>query len=528
MRRVNLDIRAPNENGKLLLQLCKSSSLRIANGRIAGDELGCFTRYPLHDNRDVDPSVIDYSLISENLLPEVQRFTVNKLTSLSDHCCISTRIKTDCFISLPAKNETDNVDMSPIPARFLWNPDSADNFTAALNEPAILDRLVSFQNSVFSNDQNGTDEAVNQLTNIILDVATTSISKSTKRFKGKRIKKNPQKKWLTKDCQVTKNKLSRLANKLRQCPFDHDLQQKYRALYFHYKTMIRKAAKTYNNDLKDKLLSIENNNPKMFWNMISKIKTEDNATDPIDGALVGLPQKAKKYIDYFTNLYSSPNNSTSEAASVFKSFLKDKYRDKDIMKYLNSPFQLEEVKNGINKLKSGKAPGIDNVINEFLKVGANILVKSITKLFNHLLCSQKFPKEWSTNTLSTIHKGGSRENLDNYRGISVGSCFGKLYGSLLSQRLEKTILEYEMIGSNQIGFLKGHRTTDHIFVVNTLINKIVKNKAATPQLCLVGLGTGSELETLLSDMWHVLKLVYLFGTFVATLPGHEKRRLLEI
>eukprot|EP00794_Sanderia_malayensis_P001293 gene1293-1428_t len=214
----------------------------------------------------------------------------------------------------------------------------------------------------------------------------------------------------------------------------------------------------------------------MFWNMISKIKTEDNATDPIDGSLVGLPQKAKKYIDYFTNLYSSPNNSTSEAASVFKSFLKDKYRDKDIMKYLNSPFQLEEVKNGINKLKSGKAPGIDNVINEFLKVGANTLVKSITKLFNHLLCSQKFPKEWSTNTLSTIHKGGSRENLDNYRGISVGSCFGKLYGSLLSQRLEKTILEYEMIGSNQIGFLKGHRTTDHIFVVNTLINKIVKNK----------------------------------------------------
>eukprot|EP00794_Sanderia_malayensis_P016224 gene16224-17860_t len=264
MRRVNLDIRAPNENGKLLLQLCKSSSLRIANGRIAGDELGCFTRYPLHDNRDVDPSVIDYSLISENLLPEVQRFTVNKLTSLSDHCCISTRITTNCFISLPAKNETDNVDMSPIPARFLWNPDSADNFTAALTEPAILDRLVSFQNSVFSNDQNGTDEAVNQLTNIILDVATTSISKSTKRFKGKRIKKNPQKKWFTKDCQVTKNKLSRLANKLRQCPFDRDLQQKYRALYFHYKTMIRKAAKTYNNDLKDKLLSIERTTQKCF------------------------------------------------------------------------------------------------------------------------------------------------------------------------------------------------------------------------------------------------------------------------
>ena len=33
-----------------------------------------------------------------------------------------------------------------------------------------------------------------------------------------------------------------------------------------------------------------------------------------------------------------------------------------------------------------------------------------------------------------------------------------------------------MLKENQIGFLKGHRTSDHTFVVNTLINKIVKGK----------------------------------------------------
>ena len=144
------------------------------------------------------------------------------------------------------------------------------------------------------------------------------------------------------------------------------------------------------------------------------------------------------------------------------------------MKHLNSPIKCEEVVNGIKKLKLGKAAGIDLIMNEFLKAGSNVLAKPITKLFNHILLSHSYPEQWSVNILSTIHKGGSKDNLDNYRGISVSSCFAKLYGAVLSSRLEKTISEFDLIGSNQIGFLKGHRTSDHIFVVNLLINKVVK------------------------------------------------------
>ena len=46
----------------------------------------------------------------------------------------------------------------------------------------------------------------------------------------------------------------------------------------------------------------------------------------------------------------------------------------------------------------------------------------------------------------------------------------------MSNRLEQTINKFELIGPHQIGFLKGHRTADHVFVVNTLIDKIVKKE----------------------------------------------------
>ncbi len=78
----------------LLFYLCKTSSLRIINGRVTGDKSGAFTRYSLHDRLDVDPSVIDYGLVNAQSISQVERFTVSKLTLLSDHCCISLRLKT--------------------------------------------------------------------------------------------------------------------------------------------------------------------------------------------------------------------------------------------------------------------------------------------------------------------------------------------------------------------------------------------------------------------------------------------------
>ncbi len=47
---------------------------------------------------------------------------------------------------------------------------------------------------------------------------------------------------------------------------------------------------------------------------------------------------------------------------------------------------------------------------------------------------------------------------------------------MLSCRLEKTINKFDVIDRNQIGFLKVHRTSDHGFVLDTLVNKVVKQR----------------------------------------------------
>ena len=48
-----MEFREVNHNGKLLLEMCKSVSARILNGRLCGDTSGRFTRFSIYQNADV-------------------------------------------------------------------------------------------------------------------------------------------------------------------------------------------------------------------------------------------------------------------------------------------------------------------------------------------------------------------------------------------------------------------------------------------------------------------------------------------
>ena len=58
-------------------------------------------------------------------------------------------------------------------------------------------------------------------------------------------------------------------------------------------------------------------------------------------------------------------------------------------------------------------------------------------------------------------------------GIAVGSMVGTLFNLILLNRLEKRFQNTNPINCNKIGFTKGHRTIDHIFVCKTIVDKIV-------------------------------------------------------
>ena len=102
---------------------------------------------------------------------------------------------------------------------------------------------------------------------------------------------------------------------------------------------------------------------------------------------------------------------------------------------------------------------------------------SITKYFNLILDSGIIPYDWTVAMIQPIFKNkGSRSDPNNYRGISLLSCVGKLFTSCLNTRLSNYLDHAGSLKESQVGFRNGYSTLDHIFVLNSIVDLYLSKK----------------------------------------------------
>ena len=63
----------------------------------------------------------------------------------------------------------------------------------------------------------------------------------------------------------------------------------------------------------------------------------------------------------------------------------------------------------INKLKSHKSPGIDQIPAELIKAGGKTICLDIHKLIISIWKKEELPEEWKESILVSIHKKGIKE-----------------------------------------------------------------------------------------------------------------------
>ena len=73
--------------------------------------------------------------------------------------------------------------------------------------------------------------------------------------------------------------------------------------------------------------------------------------------------------------------------------------------------------------------------------------------------------------ITTIHKSGEIKDPNNYRGITVTSAVGKVFNSILNNRLDSFLRKNKIINDCQIGFTKKARTSDHMFILKCICDK---------------------------------------------------------
>ena len=139
--------------------------------------------------------------------------------------------------------------------------------------------------------------------------------------------------------------------------------------------------------------------------------------------------------------------------------------DNESLLILNGPINEEEVMRNIKKLKNNKSPACDMMLNEYIKSTKHLLCPLYVKMFNKILDTGVMPSEWSVGTIVPLSKDkGDTQDANNYRGITLLSCMGKLFTSILNERLNDYSNTLALINETQAGFRHGYSTLDHIYI----------------------------------------------------------------
>ncbi|KAF2902555.1 hypothetical protein ILUMI_03630 [Ignelater luminosus] len=165
------------------------------------------------------------------------------------------------------------------------------------------------------------------------------------------------------------------------------------------------------------------------------------------------PVTPPKGVIQYGNLYAEPNATVGD--------LRDYEEEPDIL--------LEEVQVAIDKLREGKAAGLDrisaNVLQALDNRGHKIMHTQCQKIWKTGL----WPEDWPTSILLPLHKKGPTTVCDNYRLIALISHSSKIMLYILQARLQAFLTH--QIASEQAGFVKGLDTREQILNARQLIEK---------------------------------------------------------
>jgi len=124
----------------------------------------------------------------------------------------------------------------------------------------------------------------------------------------------------------------------------------------------------------------------------------------------------------------------------------------------------------LEKLKSHKSPGVDQIPAELIKTGGRTICCEIHKLIISIWNKEELPEEWKESITVPIYKKGNKTVCSNCRGISLLQTTYKILSNILLSRL--TPYAEKIVGDHQCGFRHNRSAADHILCIVKYLRKM--------------------------------------------------------
>lgn len=127
-------------------------------------------------------------------------------------------------------------------------------------------------------------------------------------------------------------------------------------------------------------------------------------------------------------------------------------------------------------------------------------------MFNRCIELGYFPEELKTGVVKPLHKGGSTDQLNNFRPIALLSCIAKIFEKIIKHQLTIFFNKHNIISNKQFGFRKGIGTQDAL--VN-LVSDIYDNMDRSKTSAALFLDLTKAFDTVSHSL--LLKKLELYG-----------------
>jgi len=445
-----------NERGERLLEFCQLNKLSIMNTWFQHKNTRKWTWTAPEKTSPVAPesrrktdvtprNMIDFVMVDQrwrSSFTDTRSFP--SATIGSDHSLVLSNVRLRFRIQ-QAKVVRARIDIE----KLIQEPSVRQNYQIALsNRFAKLETL--------PDDVNKALEIVN---NTIQEAAKETIGCKRKKIKP----------WISEEVLMLTDQRREIKAKLNANP---SLKPEYKRLSKDIRMGLTRCRQDWTQQQCAQLETASRKND--LRNLFSKVKE-------ISGGLA-LKVRSANIKDETGKLLSSEN----EIKSRWYRYCKDLYNqdvsvDSTVLEDLwptstlddTEPEILEsEVRAAIKKLKPRKAPGVDRIEGDLIRLGGDVIIKAMHEICNKIWKTGHFPKLWTQSLIVVIPKKGDTTKCENNRTISLICHASKIILEIIRSRMKPRM--EGLMAEEQAGFRPSRGTIEQIFSLRLLAEKYVE------------------------------------------------------
>ena len=210
-------------------------------------------------------------------------------------------------------------------------------------------------------------------------------------------------------------------------------------------------------------------------NVIKRVSTQENISVKSEDILNDIKAFYKK-------LYSKDDIPSKDVDDYFRSITNCKELSKLEKELCDKDITTKEIKDAICKIRNNRSPGPDGLSPEFYKVFHDDLCELYFDMLKETFRYGELPDSLKWAIITLIYKKGEKDNLKNYRPISLTNYDYKILAYILAKRLQCVIKS--IINVDQSGYIKGRYIGCNIRVLEDIIDYSATLQIDSSLICL--------------------------------------------